>query len=313
VWILDTQNGILNHYLGIRIPWLSSTSWSLLGVSIASIWWDVGLAFILFLAALKDVDPEVLAAARIDGGGATPVAPLHHAPAASPVAQFNHHAAVDLVSEDLQPGPPDDGWGPAGSSISVMNYVVDFGIQRFKFGYAAAIALMLFALILLVTLVQRWLIREAGYVAMRRWLRGMGMQPLDIPLWIFGMLASVVWVAPFMWMVSTSVKPANQIVSPRVEWLPRTIVWDHYVEVFKHPALQWAANSVIVTSVTTAFGVLSAAMPRYALARLHFPGRGLLFLLLMAAITLLSVPSLAVFILLQRYFIEGVTRSGIQG
>src|SRR5205807_3500499 len=55
VWILDTQNGILNQYLGIRIPWLSSTSWSLLGVSIASIWWDVGLAFILFLAALQDI------------------------------------------------------------------------------------------------------------------------------------------------------------------------------------------------------------------------------------------------------------------
>ena len=49
---------------------------------------------------------------------------------------------------------------PAGSSMSVMNYIVDFGIQRFRFGYASAIALMLFAVILIVTLVQRRLIRE---------------------------------------------------------------------------------------------------------------------------------------------------------
>jgi ABC-type glycerol-3-phosphate transport system permease component len=107
---------------------------------------------------------------------------------------------------------------------------------------------------------------------------------MDVPLWILGMLASVIWVAPFVWMISTSLKPANQIVSPRVEWFPRTIVWDHYVEVFKHPALQWAINSLIVTLVTTTIGVVFAAMAGYALARLRFPGRGLLFGLLLASL-----------------------------
>ena len=56
VWVLDTQYGVVNHYLGFlgipQIPWLTSVHWSLIGVSIASIWWDMGLAFILFLAAL---------------------------------------------------------------------------------------------------------------------------------------------------------------------------------------------------------------------------------------------------------------------
>ena len=51
VWMLDTQFGVLNHYLGYLgigpIPWLTSTQWSLVGVSIASIWWDMGLAFVL--------------------------------------------------------------------------------------------------------------------------------------------------------------------------------------------------------------------------------------------------------------------------
>ena len=36
-------------------PWLTSSEWSLIGVSIASVWWDLGLAFVLFLAALQDV------------------------------------------------------------------------------------------------------------------------------------------------------------------------------------------------------------------------------------------------------------------
>src|SRR5215471_14460549 len=71
VWMLDTQFGLVNHYLGYlgipSIPWITSTSWSLIGVSIASIWWDLGLAFILFLAALQDLPKELNEAAEVDG------------------------------------------------------------------------------------------------------------------------------------------------------------------------------------------------------------------------------------------------------
>ena len=74
VWMLDTQFGLLNHYLGYLgikpIPWLTSTDWSLVGVRIASIWWDLGLAFVLFLAALQDIPRELIEAARVDGAGA---------------------------------------------------------------------------------------------------------------------------------------------------------------------------------------------------------------------------------------------------
>ncbi|MCG8360238.1 MAG: sugar ABC transporter permease, partial [Kiloniellales bacterium] len=51
VWIFDTRFGILNFYLGQvglqPVPWLTSTDWSLLSVSIASVWWDLGLSFVL--------------------------------------------------------------------------------------------------------------------------------------------------------------------------------------------------------------------------------------------------------------------------
>ena len=64
VWLLDTQYGLINHYLAYLgldgIPWLTSTDWSLIGVSIASIWWDMGLAFVLFLAALQDIPRDLL-------------------------------------------------------------------------------------------------------------------------------------------------------------------------------------------------------------------------------------------------------------
>ena len=71
VWMLDTQFGLINHYLGYlgidAVPWLTSTRWSLIGVSIASVWWDLGLAFVLFLAALQDVPRDLYEAAEVDG------------------------------------------------------------------------------------------------------------------------------------------------------------------------------------------------------------------------------------------------------
>ena len=73
VWLLDTQFGLVNQYLGMigigAVPWLTSGEWALVGVSIASIWWDLGLAFVIFLAAVQDVPRDLHEAAAIDGAG----------------------------------------------------------------------------------------------------------------------------------------------------------------------------------------------------------------------------------------------------
>ena len=113
VWLLDTQFGVLNHYLGhLGIgadPWLTSTRWSLVGVSIASIWWDLGLAFVLL--------PRGPAgrAARPARGGARSTAPAalrqllaRHPAAPAPGAQHGRDPAADLDHAHLQPGLRDD-------------------------------------------------------------------------------------------------------------------------------------------------------------------------------------------------------------
>jgi multiple sugar transport system permease protein len=74
VWVLDTQFGLVNQYLGVigipNIPWLTSTRWALIGVSVASIWWDLGVSFVLFLAALQDIPRDLYEAAAVDGANA---------------------------------------------------------------------------------------------------------------------------------------------------------------------------------------------------------------------------------------------------
>lgn len=164
VWLLDTQYGLINHYLsylGIsNVPWLTSTRWSLVGVSIASIWWDLGLAFVLFLAALQDIPREIIEAARVDGAGRWArfrhVILPHLRPVISMVVTLQLISTLRIFSQVYVM----TNGGPASSSSSPIHYIYSLAIVQNLFGYASAVALLLFALILAITLAQRFVLRE---------------------------------------------------------------------------------------------------------------------------------------------------------
>lgn len=166
VWMLDTQFGLINHYLGYvgihDVPWLTSTRWSIVGVSIASVWWDLGLAFILFLAALQDIPGEILDASRVDGAGRLQrlrhVILPHLRPTISLVVTLQLIATLRIFSQVYVM----TNGGPASSSSSPIHYIYQLAVNRNLFGYSSAVAMLLFVLILVITLVQRLLLRERG-------------------------------------------------------------------------------------------------------------------------------------------------------
>jgi ABC-type sugar transport system permease subunit len=166
VWVLDTQFGVLNHYLGFLgidpIPWLTSPRWALFGVSMASIWWDMGLAFVLFLAALQDVPIELYEAAEIDGAGRFRqlwfVTLPHIRPTVSMVVTLQIISTMRIFSQVYVM----TNGGPAGSSLSVIKHIYDTAVVRNILGYASAVSVLLFLAILLVTLLQRLVLRETA-------------------------------------------------------------------------------------------------------------------------------------------------------
>ena len=139
---------------------LTSTRWSLVGVSIASVWWDLGLAFVLFLAALQDIPGEITDAARVDGANRWQrfrhVILPHLRPVISMVVTLQLIATLRIFSQVYVM----TNGGPASSSSSPIHYIYNLAIVRNLFGYAAAVSLLLFALILMITLVQRFMLRE---------------------------------------------------------------------------------------------------------------------------------------------------------
>jgi multiple sugar transport system permease protein len=164
VWLLDTQFGLVNQYLAMigvgAVPWLTSGDWALVGVSIASIWWDLGLAFVIFLAAIQDVPRDLHEAAAIDGAGRLRqfwhVTLPHLRPAISMVVTLQLIASLRIFSQVyvMTNGAPN------GASQSVIHYVYQTAIVQYRLGYASAVSMLLFALILALTVLQRLVLRE---------------------------------------------------------------------------------------------------------------------------------------------------------
>ena len=98
----------------------------------------------------------------------------------------------------------------------------------------------------------------------------------------------LMFVAPIVWMISTSLKPEGQILSYPPLWIPRTWTLENFQSVLARFAfVRWTVNSIAVAVAATALVVALDAMAGYALARFAFPGRSLIY---QTIIAMLLVP-----------------------
>jgi multiple sugar transport system permease protein len=92
---------------------------------------------------------------------------------------------------------------------------------------------------------------------------------------------------PILWMVSTSLKPIEQLNRWPPEWIPRPIVWSNYREALTFlPFGRYLANSVFIAAMAVVGTLLSCTLVAYGFARIAFPGRDVLFAVLISTIML---------------------------
>ena len=88
---------------------------------------------------------------------------------------------------------------------------------------------------------------------------------------------------PFVWMISTSLKPDKEVLMMPPKWIPTVLQWKNYVDAFKAvPFFTYLKNSVIVTVLITTCELITTILAAFAFARLEFKGKNLLFMLLVA-------------------------------
>ncbi len=90
---------------------------------------------------------------------------------------------------------------------------------------------------------------------------------------------AVVFAGPFLWMVSSSLKPANEIFANPPILISSNFSFKNYEEVFKRTSFErYMFNSFFVATTVTLVALLLHAMAGYALARLDFPGKRVIFI-----------------------------------
>lgn len=158
-WIFNSNFGVLNlllSRLGVEdLPkWLNSSQWALPALIIVAIWQGLGYSMVLFLAGLQGISREAYEAGEIDGAVGWKKHRYITFPLLSPTTFFV--AIVSLIGSfqvfDLAFVMTQG--GPANSTNTIVYYVYQNAFQFYRMGYASAAAMILFAIILVFTLLQ---------------------------------------------------------------------------------------------------------------------------------------------------------------
>lgn len=106
-------------------------------------------------------------------------------------------------------------------------------------------------------------------------------QPMIIHIVL--MVGSFLMVVPVLWSLLTSLKAPDEVTRIPITILPGKLHWDNFQKVADLlPFMTFYWNTVVTTLVKVLFGLLFSSLAAYAFARIHFPGRTLLFLLVLS-------------------------------
>ena len=160
-YIFHEEFGIANYYINLvglpDVPWLNDPTWALITVVLVYVWHQLGFTFILFLGGLATIPNDVMDAASVDG--ARGWRRLWHItlPMLSPTILFaTVIGLINAIQVFDQPYVMTRG-GPGDSTRTVVMVIYEAAFERLEIGYGSAIALLLFIVILLVTVLQFWL------------------------------------------------------------------------------------------------------------------------------------------------------------
>jgi multiple sugar transport system permease protein len=166
IWtfILDERTGILNVVLakfGVDSqPWLGSVSLAPWALIIVTLWQSVGYAMIIFLAGLQDIPRDYYESATIDGAGAWRRFRTITLPLIKPTSAFVLIISIIGAIQLFDPIFVMTQGGPFDSTTTAVFYMYQTAFQYFRFGYASALAVVLFLALLATSLVTLRLLRH---------------------------------------------------------------------------------------------------------------------------------------------------------
>jgi multiple sugar transport system permease protein len=158
MWMYNPQFGVINSLLktiGLKGPkWLASPDWAMPAIMIMAIWRGLGYNMLLFLAGLQGIPKELHEAAEIDGANAVQRFLRVTFPLLSPTTFMLVVLSIIGGFQVFEYSYIMTGGGPLYSTLTIVLLIYQRGFETFEMGYASALAYVLFAIILVLTIVQ---------------------------------------------------------------------------------------------------------------------------------------------------------------
>ena len=112
-------------------------------------------------------------------------------------------------------------------------------------------------------------------------------------------VGAVAMVFPLLWTISTSLKTIPQLMGAHIQLIPDPIAWENYVELFQmRPMFLQLRNTMIIVLCAEFGSLVVCSLVAYAFARIPFPGRNAMFVLLLSGMMLPGVVTLIPFFIM---------------
>src|SRR6266446_2092586 len=109
----------------------------------------------------------------------------------------------------------------------------------------------------------------------------------DVALVILLVLLALIFIFPFFWTLSSSLKAPTEILTYPPTFVPAVPQWGNYARVFAlSPFARWILNTLFVVALGTLGAVLSSSVVAYSFARFKYRGRDFIFMLTLATMML---------------------------
>jgi len=155
-------NAIIVNLGGQSIPFLDQGDLATIVVAFTTLWWTVGFSMLIFLAGLQDIPQSLYDAAKVDG--ANNWQQFRHITIPGLRRPFAFLSVLQVIGSFQIFGQVDvmTGGGPAGNTRTIVYNIWEVTFQYFQVGYGAAMAVIMFVILLVISIFQLILFRDQG-------------------------------------------------------------------------------------------------------------------------------------------------------
>lgn len=308
-FIFVPEGGLANTILGwLGLPqpgWFSDPHWVIPAFVIMSLQGACGNNMVIFMARLRGIDANLYEASDLDGAGLWARFRFITLPQISPVIFY--HLVTGIIGSLQIFTQPMFITTPGRSGLFYAVYIYRTGWHELRMGYACALSWVLFLAIMILSLMvfksaRYWVSYEQSDILPKTATTALGSRPFQRRSWYtIVVLGGFVMLIPILWMVATSLKSSADVFAMPPKLLSFPLQWRNYLDAWLAlPFWRFLFNTVFISALAVVGEVFGSALVAYGFSRFNFPGRRILFAVLLSTLMIPTIVTIIPMFLIWR-------------